>query len=148
MSTGEKETLKGDKLRELIHLIYLNSKYGTGEARISRLKETLGYSTGGIYNALDESGFFERRGDKIRLTSRGIEYAEKTLLPYFSAFNPIAYMLMILGVLCILQWYLWSLFRALIFDWRVGMILIACGFVLRFLLPRLVFWVHKLKKQM
>jgi len=148
MSKGEKETLKGDKLRELIHLVYLNSKYGTGEARISRLKEALGYSTGGIYNALDESGFFDRKGDEIHLTIRGVEYAEKTLLPYFSAFNPIAYMLMFLGTLCILQWYLWSLARTLIFDWRVGTILIVGGIVLRFFLLRLVFWAHKLKKQL
>lgn len=148
MSKGEKETLKGDKLRELIHLVYLNSKYGTGKARISRLKEALGYSTGGIYNALDESGFFDRKGDEINLTSKGVEYAERTLLPYFSAFNPIAYMLMFLGTLCIFQWYLWISAHALIFDWHVGTVLIVGGIVLRFFLLRLVFWAHKLKKQL
>lgn len=66
MSKRKEEKLKGDKIRDLILIVYLNNKYDKDKNRIPWLKEKLGYSTGGIYNALDESGYFERTSDAIR----------------------------------------------------------------------------------
>jgi len=49
----KKDLIKGDMLRELIFLVYLNNKYGLGKRiRISKLKDFIGYSTGGIYLSL------------------------------------------------------------------------------------------------
>jgi len=77
----KEDSIKGDKLRDLILLVYLNNKYGLGKKiKISKLKEFLGYSTGGLYNALDESGFFIRKGDGIALSASGETYAGKKLL--------------------------------------------------------------------
>jgi len=66
--------------------IYLNDKYGrSSEFRISELKNFFSYSTGGIYGALDSSGFFIRNGSTIKLSEEGVEYAKKE--PLMSKMN-------------------------------------------------------------
>lgn len=141
--------LKGDKLRELILFIYLNDKYGrSSEFRISELKNFFSYSTGGIYGALDSSGFFIRNGSTIKLSEEGVEYAKKELIIPFKNFYSIAYLLVYLGLLLLLHWYLYIYMDFyLFFDWQVGFGLIIGGLLLRFALPRLTYIILILKKK-
>jgi len=141
--------LKGDKLRELILLVHLNEKYGSGNVRISRLKKTLDYSTGGIYNALDESGYFKHKGDVITLSNKGHEYIKKQWVRYFSIVNPLSYFIIIVGALLFLSWYLKVYHNAfLVFNWYQGIVVIIAGLIIRFGLMRLMFWTLRAQKKL
>ena len=84
----KEDLVKGDKLRDLILLVYLNNKYGKEKNEIPELQEILNYSTGGIYGALDFSGYFQRSPVGIELTEKGKDYLTKKILPQYNAFNP------------------------------------------------------------
>jgi len=141
------EKLKGDKLRDLILMVYLNNKYDKDKNRIPWLKEKLGYSTGGLYHALDNSGYFERVKDEIRLTEKGTNYLNKQILPQFAFFNPIAYFLIILGFIFLYQWYFWTYGHVnTIIPWYSALFAIAIGVFFRFFSLRLTHWIMKMKR--
>ena len=140
--------VKGDKLRDLILLVHLNNKYGKDKNEISTLKKILGYSTGGIYHALDNSGYFNKTPNEIQLTEKGEKYLNKKILPRYSIFNSIGNAFIILGFISILQWISWTYFQhAWINPWYSGLSLIVGGFILRFFILRLQYWVTNRKKK-
>lgn len=143
------DLIKGDKLRELILLVYLNDKYWLDKRiEVSNLKKFLHYSTGGIYNALDESGYFERKGNEITLSDRGKRYAIKELMQRYRVLYPLGYFLLFFGIILIIHWYLLTYHRIfLFFDWTVGLSFIVCGLLLRFAMPALTFWFLKIRKK-
>lgn len=142
-----KKSFRGDKLRELILLVYFNNKYDKDKNRMPWLKENLGYSTGGLYHALDNSGYFEKNKDEISLTEKGTNYLNKHILPQYTVFYPIGNLLIILGLVFLLQWYLWTYVNTLmIFQWYSAIMVIAGGIVVRFFLMRLSYWMMKRKK--
>ncbi|MEM2249423.1 MAG: hypothetical protein QXP16_01860 [Candidatus Bathyarchaeia archaeon] len=148
MKKRKDEKLRGDKLRDLILFVYLNNKYGGEKIKLSRLKEKLGYSTGGLYSALDESGYFESRGEEIRLTEKGEAYLRKHILPQYTVFYPIGNFLIILGLVLLLQWYLWTYLQTpMIFQWYSALMIIAGGIILRVFFMRLVYWVMVHRKE-
>ena len=136
-------------MRELILLVYLNNKYGLGKKiKLSKLKQILGYSTGGLYNALDESGFFIRKGDEIVLSASGETYAGKKLLRQFRAMYPIGYFFVFFGIMLIAQWYLYTYYKIFLsFDWTTGISFIVTGLLIRFALPPLVYWILKITRK-
>lgn len=144
-----KDSIKGDKLRELILLVYLNDRYGLNKKlKASKLKEFLGYSTGGLYNALDESGYFERNKDEITLSEKGARYAKRELMRQFKAIYPIGYFLLLFGIILVGHWYLLTHHNILLFfDWTVGFSFILGGLLLRFALPAFVFWMLKIRRK-
>ena len=150
MNRVKREKVRGDMLRELIFLVYLRNKYDLKpEVSISTLKSLLGYSAGGIDYALKYSGFFETKGDKIRLSEKGEEYVRKELLPHYKTFAPLGYFLILLGFLFILQWYIFVNFKhSIIFGWESGLLLIIGGLVLRFWLLPLLYWALKVRKKL
>jgi len=150
MGKGEKERVRGDMLRELIFLVYLRSKYDLRpDVRISTLKNLLGYSAGGIDYALNYSGFFETKGDDIKLSKKGEDYVRKELLPHYKTLAPVGYFLILLGGLLILQWYMFARFNvSIIFGWEAGVLLISGGLVLRFWVLPLLYWVLKIQKNL
>lgn len=143
------DLLRGDKLRELMLFIYLNNKYGRiTEFAISELKKFTGYSTGGIYNALDSSGYFVRKGSDITLSKTGRDYVKKELMTPFKNIYPLSYLLVFLGFILLLHWYLYTYQDTyLVFEWNVGLAIIVAGLVLRFALPALTYIVLIIKKK-
>ena len=141
--------LRGDKIRDLLLLIYLNEKYGGGKVRISALKETLEYSTGGIYGALDESGYFERRGDVVTLSQNGQEYVKKQWIPYLQVVNPFSYFLIVIGSLFFMSWFLRTYYDTILtFGWYEGILMIIAGLILRFAFSRIMYWFYRLRRKM
>ena len=142
------ELIKGDKLRDLILLVHLNNKYGKGKNEIPTLKEILNYSTGGIYSALDSSGYFERTNDGVILTKEGQEYIDKKILPRYSILKSVGDILIFLGIISIIQWILWNWYQyAWIPSWYSGLSPLAGGLVLRFFGLRLHYWLIKRRKE-
>lgn len=146
---GKRDLIKGDMLRDLIFLVYLNNKYGLGKRiRIAKLKKFIGYSTGGVYSALDESGYFLRKGDEIRLSKEGEKYVRKKLLPHYMAFNIVSYFIIFVGVLLLVHWFLRTRYDIIVvFDWLDGLSFIIGGLVMRFALLPLVYWLLKVMKK-
>lgn len=146
---GKRGLIKGDMLRDLIFLVYLNDKYGLGKRiRISKLKSLIGYSTGGVYNALDESEYFIRKGDEIRPSKEGEEYVKKKLLPYYKPLNIISYYIIFFGILLLVHWFLRTHYNIIIvFDWPVALSFIIVGLVIRFALLPLVYYILKATKK-
>jgi hypothetical protein len=144
----KEEKLKGDKLRELLLLVYLNNKYDRDKNKLPWLKEKLGYSTGGLYSALDNSGYFERKNDDINLTQKGTDYLKRHLLPQFTAFNPIGTFLIILGFVFLWQWYFWTFMNTyIVIPWYSGVVTVATGLVIRLFFMRLGYWIIRSRKQ-
>ena len=140
------DLLKGDKLRDLILLVHLNNKYGNGRNEISELKEALGYSTGGIYSAIDSSGYFERKPDGILLTQRGKDYLKSNILPQYDIFKTIGYAMLFLGFLLIFQWLEWIYFGTyLVFPWYSDLGFVGIGILLSFLMLRMKYLLFKRK---
>ena len=150
MRRSEKKRVRGDMLRDLIFLVYLRNKYDLKpEVKVSTLKNLLGYSAGGIDYALNYSGFFETKGDKIKLSKKGEDYVRRELLPHYKTFAPVGYFLILLGFLFILQWYMFAKFEIpIIFGWETGLLLISGGLVLRFWLLPLLYWALKIQKRL
>jgi hypothetical protein len=143
----KEEKLKGDKLRDLILIVYLNNKYDKDKNRIPWLREKLGYSTGRIYNALNDSGYLERTGDEISLTKKGTVYLNRQILPHYTAFNPLGNFLIALGFIFLLQWYSWTYSHvAAVLPWYSAIMIIVGGILVRFLFLRIVHWMMKTSK--
>jgi hypothetical protein len=143
------EKLRGDKLRDLILSVHLNNKYGKGNNEIPALREILGYSVGGIYNALDSSGYFRRKPDRIELTIKGEEYLKNKILPQYSIINSVSNVLIVLGFVFLIQWIEWNyLDYPLILPWYSWLTLVGGGFFIRFFTLRLNYWFIKRRKEM
>lgn len=147
---SEEKKIRGDLLRELIFFVYLRNKYDVKrDVEISTFKRILGYSSGGIDYALKYSGFFEIEKDTVKLSEKGKDYVKRKLLPQYRILNPIGYFFMMLGVLIILQWYLFTHLDVVItFDLSAGLLLIIVGFVLRFFMLPVIYWVLKIQKKL
>jgi len=148
-SLPKKDLIRGDMLRELILLVYLNNRYGLGtRIEVSKLKRFLGYSQSGIYSALDESGYFTRKGDNITLSDTGERYVRKKLLRQYRAFNVIGYFFVFVGFVLSLQWYLLTYYRILlVFDWYTGFAFILGGLLFRFALLPIGYWLLKIGRK-
>lgn len=136
-------------MRELMLLVYLNNRYGFGKKiEISKLKQFLDYSTGGLYHALDESGYFVRKGDEITLSDKGEKYVKNVVMKYYGAFNIIGYFLIFLGFVLTLQWYLLTYHKILLFlDWYSGLTIVAGGLAIRFALLPMIYWLLRIRKK-
>lgn len=147
---SEEKKIRGDLLRELIFFVYLRNKYDVKrDVEISTFKRILGYSSGGIDYALKYSGFFEIEKDTVKLSEKGKDYVKRKLLPQYRILNPIGYFFMMLGVLIILQWYLFTHLDVVItFDLSTGLLLIIVGFVLRFFMLPVIYWMLKIQKKL
>lgn len=133
-------------MRDLILMVHLNNKYDKEKNEISWLKKNLGYSTGGLYGALDESGYFARTPKEIRLTEKGANYLNKYILPQYTVFHPLGYFLVILGFVFLFQWYVWTYAQTItIVPWYSGIMMIVTGIAVRFFFLRLVHLVMKRK---
>jgi len=146
----KKRTLiRGDKMRELLLLVYLNNKYGLGtKIEISKLKQLLDYSQSGIYSALDESGYFDRKGDEIRLSEEGEKYVKKEIMPLYNPFKTIGYFFIFVGLVLILQWYLLAFYGITLFlNWYPGAALIVGGLIFRFALLPTDYWLLKVSRK-
>jgi len=147
--SDSKDLLKGDKLRDLILLVHLNNKYGKGRNDTPELKEILGYSTGGIYNALNESGFFERRTDGLHLTNKGEDYLRGRILPQYDIFKTMGLTFVFLGFVFYLQWFQWTYKQTnLVFPWYSALSIIALGIFMRFFILRTKYFLVKRRKKM
>ena len=136
-------------MRELILLVYLNDRYGfSKKLDVSKLKEFIGYSAGGLYNALDESGYFHRKGDEISLSDKGEKYAKRELMRQYRNLYPLSYVFIFLGIILTAHWYLLQYRDVLLFfDWAVGASLIVCGLIVRFMMPALTLWFLRIFKK-
>lgn len=142
------ENLRGDKLRELILWVGLHDKFENDKIKMSFLKEKVKYhGPGGLYSAIDSSGYFDKKNDEITLSQKGVDYLKKQILPQYTVFYPIGNFFIILGLVLLLQWYLWTYVNtAMIFPWYSGIMVIAGGIAIRFFLMRLSYWMMKRKK--
>lgn len=145
MGNRKEESLRGDKLRELIFWVYLHNKYEKDKIRMSFLKEKVGYqSPGGLYSAIDSSGYFDRKNDEITLTQKGVDYLNKQILPQYKVFNPVGNLLIILGLTFLLQWYFWTYHNnPLVIPWYSAIICVAIGIVVRVFFMRIGYWIMK-----
>lgn len=127
----------------------MNDRFGFGKKiSVSKVKQYLGYSTGGLYNALDDSGYFIRKVDDIVLSKKGEEYVKKELMQPYRAFYPIGYFFVFFGIVLIAHWYLLTYHNVLLhFDWITGFSFIIMGLFLRFALLPFVYWYLKLRKK-
>jgi len=143
------ELIRGDKLRDLVLIVYLNNKYGLGtKIDDAKVQSFIGYSRSGFNTAINESGYFVRKGDEIMLSEKGERYVKKELMPYYKAFNPIGYFLIFLGSLLFLQWYLLTYFKfLLILDWLSGLSIIVGGLLIRFALLPTIYWFLKIRRK-
>jgi hypothetical protein len=136
-------------MRDLILVVYLNDKYDKDSNTMPWLKKKLGYSTGGLYHAIDNSGYFERTGDGIRLTEKGTAYLNRQILPQFTAFYPLGNFLIILGFVLLIQWYSWTFAETpMVIPWYSALLITATGFLIRLFFLRLAHWVIKFKKKL
>jgi hypothetical protein len=142
------EKLKGDKLRDLIFLVYLNNKYGKGENKISELEEIAGYrSPGGVYHALDSSGYFDRDKGEIKLTELGTKYLNSKILGEFRLANTVGNALIIISLVSLLQWIYWTYFHVIIMQWYAFIPLLAGGLFIRFFVLRINYWIIKKQRK-
>jgi hypothetical protein len=140
----EKDQLKGDKLRDLIFLVHLNNKYGKGKNDISELKRVLSYSTGGIYSALDSSGYFERTPTEIKLTDKGQKYLKNRVLPPYETLKTVGYAILFLGAILTLQWVDYTYFNQyLVFPWYSNLSFIFLGTFMIFFILRMKYYLAK-----
>ncbi|RLI43135.1 hypothetical protein DRO69_09625, partial [Candidatus Bathyarchaeota archaeon] len=105
-------------------------------------------STGGIYNALDESGYFVRKGDEIRLSKEGEKYVKKKLLPHYKTFNILSYFMIFLGIFLLINWFFRTHYNIImVFNWLDGLSFIIGGLVIRFAVLPLAYWLLKAMKK-
>jgi hypothetical protein len=145
LGNRKEKNLRGDKLRELILWVHLHNKYEKDKIRMSFLKEKVGYqSPGGLYSAIDTSGYFDRKNDEIILTEKGVNYLNKRILPQYQAFNPVGNFLIVLGLTFLLQWYFWTyLNNPLVIPWYSALICVASGIAVRVFFMRIGYWIMK-----
>jgi len=143
------EKLKGERLRDLIFMVYLNNRYGKGKNKISELEEIVGYSSpGGIYHALDSSGYFERNGNVIKLTEKGDKLLKNKILAEYNLANTTGNALVIIALVLLLQWVDLTYFNyAMILQWYAIIPLLVGGLVIRFFMLRINYWIIKRQKK-
>lgn len=141
----KEENLRGDKLRELILWVYLHNKYENDKIKMSFLKEKVGYhGPGGLYSAINFSGYFDRENDEITLTKKGVDYLNKQILPQYKVFNPVGNFMIILGLVFLLQWYFWTyLHTPWVTPWYSAITCVALGVFVRGFFMRVVYWIMK-----
>jgi hypothetical protein len=134
----EKE-LRGDKLRDLILLVYLNNKYGHGNEDVEKLREIVGYnSPGGIYSVLNSSGYFKKAVNGVELTDKGKKYLNKKILTPFTISNYVGAVLMLMGFVFLFQWFEWTYYQFLvIIPLEVALLTITGGFIIRFFMLKI-----------
>jgi len=119
-------------------LVGLKDKYG-GSFSKSELRRIIGYKRGGgIYDALEKSGFFVIDGDNISLNEEGKKYFQKVLMPPYQLIKSVGFFLVILGVIILAEWILPTYFNIFIVITSPipGIIIISIGLFLDFgLLP-------------
>jgi hypothetical protein len=144
------ELLKGDRLRDLIFLVYLNNRYDKGKNKISELEEIVGYSgPGGIYHALDSSGYFDRKGDEIKLTNLGTQYLNKKILKENQLTNTTGIALVVISLVLLFQYVQWTYFNHVVMiSWWGFLPLLIGGLFIRFFTLRLQYWIIKRQKKM
>lgn len=149
IKNDEKKELKGEKMKKLIFLVYLNNKYGKGNNNISELETMVGYSSpGGIYDAINNSGYFEKTINGITLTDQGRKVLEKELLAPYQITNIVSYFVIFFGVLMLFQWAEWTYVNELvIIPWYSSLIVIIVGLAIRFLMVRFSYWIIKRNKK-
>ena len=107
------------------------------------------YSTGGIYNALDNSGFFERTADEIKLTEKGMQYLNREIMPRYNSLEYVGNAFIVIGLVLFIQWIVYTYFHYVwLPSWYAGLSVFVGGFILRFLILRLNYWEIKRKKKM
>jgi len=145
-----KPRLKGEMLRDLIFLVYLNNKYGKGKNKISELEEIIGYSSpGGIYHALDNSGYFERNCDEIKLTELGKLFLNKEILKEHHLTKTIGNTLIIIALVLLYQWVMFTYFNHVAIISLYGVLpLLIGGLIIRFFMLRINYWLIRKQKQM
>lgn len=145
----KEESLRGDKLRELILWVGLHNKFENDKIQMSFLREKVRYhSPGGLYSAIDSSRYFDRKNDEITLTQKGVDYLNKQILPQYKACNPVGNLLIILGLTFLLQWYFWTyLNTSMVIPWYSAIICMATGIVVRVFLMRIGYWTMKHSKK-
>lgn len=145
----ERDVIKGDKLHELMLLVHLNSKYGLGTTlKLFKLKKFLDYSPGGLYGALEGSGYFSRKGDEIELSDKGERYVNRKLMAQLRALYSISYFLLFFGIVLIVHWHSYTYHKIfLIFPWTVGLSFIGVGLLIRFGLLPLGYWLLKVRRK-
>ena len=143
------EKLKGERLRDLVFMVYLNNRYGKGKHNISELEEIVGYSSpGGIYHALDSSGYFERTGNEIKLTKLGNNLLKRRILPEYNVAHTTGIALIVISLVLLFQWFEWTYFNdAIVLEWYATLPILIGGIFIRFFLLRLVYWTIKKQKK-
>ena len=149
MGDRNEEDLRGDKLRELILWVYLHNKYEKDPIKMSFLREKVGYrSPGGLYSAINSSGYFDRRNDEITLSESGLDYLSKRILPQYKAFDPVFNFLIILGMVFLVQWYFYMYLKnPMVIPWYSAIICIAVGVVAKVFFMRIGYWFMKRSKK-
>jgi hypothetical protein len=145
----KEENLRGDKLRELILWVYLHNKFEKDKIRMAFLREKVGYhGPGGLYSAINSSGYFDKKNDEITLTQKGVDYLNKQILPQYKVFNPVGNFLVILGLVFLLQWYFWTYLNSpMVIPWYSAIICLAAGIFVRVFFMRLSYWIMKHSKK-
>lgn len=135
-------------IKDLILMVHLNSKYDKDKNRVPWLKEKLRCSSGELYSALDQSGYFKRTHNGIALTEKGTSYLNNQILPSYTAFYPLGQLLIALGFVLLMQWYFFTYTQiTLIVPWYSSVTIIAGGIFVRFFLLRLNYLIMKTKKR-
>jgi hypothetical protein len=116
--------------------------------KVADLKETVGYSTGGVYSAF-ESIYLTKENDEIHLTEEGKEYFEDRILPRFDVYKSYGNVLIMLGLFFFAQWFEWtSLNVAVIPPWYSALMILGAGVFLRVFVLRLSYFIMKRRKKM
>lgn len=107
-----------------------------------------GYSSpGGIYDAINNSGYFEKTVNGVVLTQSGRKYLETEILAPYKIANTVSYAFIFFGGFLIFQWAEWTYAKySVIIPWYSGLGIIGGGLDIRFLLIRFNYWVIKKTK--
>jgi hypothetical protein len=139
--------VRGDKLRDIIFYVYQHDQFSKDKIKVSDLKKTIGYSTGGVYGAF-ESGYLEKVNDEIHLTEEGQKYVKNRILPKFEIYRSYGTVLLLLGFFFFFQWFEWNCFKVpIIPEWYFVLIIAGFGIFLRFFIFRFNFFISKKRKK-
>jgi len=116
---------------------------------LSFLKEKVGYQgPGGLYSAINSSGYFDRKNDEITLTEKGFDYLNGKILPQYKVANPIGNFMIILGLVFLLQWYSWTYLNSpMVIPWYSAIICLVVGIVVRVYMLKVGYWIMKHSKK-
>jgi len=147
---SKRNLIRGDKLRDLILLVYLNDKYGLGKrVEISKLKRFLGTAVVVYITLLMSLGVKATICDEISLSDKGERYVRKELMQWYRVLYPLGYFMVCFGIVLVGHWYLYTYHNIfLLFNWAVGFAFIGGGLAIRFALPLLTYWLLKITKKM